>query len=296
MKVSDNIRNLASLSMAVRPAQLFRLIAYAVSNRLYRTTGLRLCSDVELEFTFGMFRVLADRGDLGTIGEIFCQRPYETFSDYIPDEGDTCLDVGANIGCVSLQWRRTNKTGVIIAVEPHPVTVQRMRENFALNRIQPIECLHAAIGSTGGQVDIIVDEGKNSMARVVGGHLRHIKPFERSSVTTVPCITIDAVIAERRITRVDLLKIDVEGYEVECLLGASAALEVTARVILEYHSEELKESCRALLSSRGFECEISESLLFARNRKSQSVGDSGGTFNEARQNQQRDSRFSTPNS
>lgn len=263
MRSSDNIRNLPFLLLAVRPRTVPFLCYYAMCNVLYRATRIQICRAAVFRFRFGVFTITPNTGDLGTIGEIFAQRPYQAIPDFIPKEGDTCIDVGANIGCVSLQWRATNRSGTIVAVEPHPVTFKRMLANFNLNHLERIDCVQAAVADRDGEINIVIDNNANSMARVDGEHLRAIQAFDQQTTIRVPCMTIDTLIEARGITRVDLLKIDVEGFEVECLRGASKALTVTDKVVLEYHSADLRRDCTAVLTSAGFRCDIEGTLLFA---------------------------------
>lgn len=265
MTASENLRYLISLSASVRPAQLPTLYGYAASNRLYRATGLQLCSEASFDFRFGRFRVSANCGDLGTIGEIFVQQPYRQLDGFAPADGDVCVDVGANIGCVSLQWRLTNPTGRILAIEPHPETFARMTRNFALNAVAPIEAVHAAAGERDGALEMLIEE-RDSMARAVSAGSADIAPFEKSSTITIPCYTLDTLLAGRAIPHVDLLKIDVEGFEVECLRGAMETLGRTRRVVLEFHSLALRERCAELLTACGFSCEIRGVILFASRR------------------------------
>jgi FkbM family methyltransferase len=249
--------------MAVQPIQVPLLFFYAASNALFRTAGLQVGGDFVLKFRFGRFNVSPHCGDLGTIGEIFVQRPYEVSAAFIPREGDICIDVGANIGCVSLLWRLTNKNGRIIAIEPHPVTFRRMLDNFSLNQIAAIESVEAAIGSHDGQIEILIDNDNNSMAKVVSAS--EVMPaFKDQRTTQVPCLTLDGLLADRGITRVDLLKIDVEGAEELCLEGARKTLKMSDKIILEYHSPQLRDSCARILTAHGFEHQIVGTLLFAK--------------------------------
>jgi hypothetical protein len=53
----------------------------------------------------------------------------------------------------------------------------------------------------------------------------------------------------------DVLKIDVEGAEVDLLNGAKKTLLTTREIIMEYHSLQLFDECKAILASYGFKCE-----------------------------------------
>lgn len=263
MRYSENARNLVCLLQEVEQRQKSLLCFYVLSNLIYRITKGQLFKSAAFKFSFGTFHVLLSRGDLGTIGEIFVQKPYQKISEFIPKEGDVCIDVGANIGCVSLQWRVTNKSGVIIAVEPHPITFKRMVVNYKLNDIKEIDSVQSAIGSQNGFVDIVMDNDNNSMARVVGDHLQYIDSFKTQTTSPVPCITIDKLVSDKNIKKINILKLDVEGFEVECLRGAGKALQITDKVMLEFHSEELRKSCEEILGHAGFQLKVIGSILFA---------------------------------
>jgi FkbM family methyltransferase len=265
MTPSQNLGHLGSLLFAIRPVQIPLLLYYAASNALFRVAGLRVFRESIFQFSFGRFAVVPNTGDLGTIGEIFVQKPYQQNRDYVPKEGDVCIDVGANIGCVTLQWRATNRTGIIVAIEPHPVTFGRMLRNLRLNEVSAVETIQAAVGNQNTQVEMFIDRNNNSMARVAGDQTACITAFADQTAITVPCITIDSLVDSRRFDRIDLLKIDVEGFELECLLGATKSLPKVDRIVLEYHSAELRESCTSLMTSHGFKCETHGSLLFGRN-------------------------------
>ncbi len=68
----------------------------------------------------------------------------------------------------------------------------------------------------------------------------------------VPLRTLDEIAGALGIGRVDLLKIDTEGYEAEVLNGAEAMLGQVQRVILEYHSDALRAEVEGILMRHGF--------------------------------------------
>ena len=68
---------------------------------------------------------------------------------------------------------------------------------------------------------------------------------------------------KEKIKTIDILKIDIEGYEAEALLGAARTLNKTKRVVMEYHSDELREKCLKLLAKSGFKSHEKGSLIFS---------------------------------
>ena len=269
MKVGENIRNLIPLALAAKPAYVPVLLFYTLSNVLFRITGWQARSEFVLKFRFGKFSIAPNCGDLGMIGEIFIQQPYQISPAFVPREGDVCIDVGGNIGCVSILWRLTNKAGRIIAIEPHPITFRRMIQNFDLNQIAAIETVEAAIGNQEGQIEIVIDENNNSMAKVASPDEMIVAGQTKAQV---PCRTLDGLLVDRGITHVDFLKIDVEGAEVLCLEGAQTALEVSEKIIVEYHTPELRDSCMRILAAHHFKYEIVGTLIFAQKLRQSDIG------------------------
>ncbi len=76
------------------------------------------------------------------------------------------------------------------------------------------------------------------------------------SAKSVSITTLDQIVPALAVSRIDLLKIDVEGAEVEVLRGAAHELRTTQRIVLEYHSREWLRQCEELLNAHGFLREI----------------------------------------
>jgi FkbM family methyltransferase len=263
MSGRELLHSLIALLRRATPRTKVKLLLFAIARVIRRATAGRitLYQGGIFEFDFGRFHVDQGHGHLGTLSEIFGGRIYQR-PGFIPFDGETCVDCGANIGCVTVLWRGTNPGGSIIAVEPHPQTVATLRENVALNLGATHTVVeHAAIGATAGEIELVIDAGGQSMAR----HPSRMsaEDFDGQLRIKVPSLTIDALCAKHGIARVDLLKIDVEGFESDALAGAAAILPRTDRVMLEYHSEPLRMSCRAVLEQAGFVVGDVPPLLFA---------------------------------
>jgi FkbM family methyltransferase len=171
-------------------------------------------------------------GDVGVIFDCFIGEMYGNDPRFVPAQGFTCLDIGANIGAVSARWRATNSEGTIIAVEPHPRTFARLVRNKRLNNWDNVECVNAAISFCSGKVSIDLSQAL-TMA-VVGA-----TPGFSEEVTS---LTLDDLVQSRGIHTIHLCKIDVEGHEDEVLRGAVRSLPWIERLILEFHSRELRNA------------------------------------------------------
>jgi FkbM family methyltransferase len=86
------------------------------------------------------------------------------------------------------------------------------------------------------------------------------------SEVEVEVTTIDEVCRGLGLLRIDFLKIDVEGAELEVLRGAEESLKVTRNIAMELHYEGEEEEVKDYLEKRGFEVRVIGSMLYAPRR------------------------------
>jgi len=141
--------------------------------------------------------------------------------------GDTYIDVGANIGALALcASTAVGKHGLVYAIEPHPRTYRFLTENVSLNGRANIRCLHSAVGAQAGTL-LIADGSADDQNCIV-----------REGGVPVAVNTLDELLRESN-TSIALLKIDVEGYELPVLSGASNALQRSQAVLFEVWEKHL---------------------------------------------------------
>lgn len=127
------------------------------------------------------------------------------------------IDVGANIGLVSLLLARRFPDRAIHAFEPNPTTFETLEANLARNGATKVSCHRYAVSDTDGTVmfdNDPVKRGTASISRNSGGN-----------VAAVPAKMLDTFVTEHGIDTISLLKIDVEGYETLVLGGARRILD-----------------------------------------------------------------------
>jgi len=136
-------------------------------------------------------------------------------------EGGVVLDVGANHGAYARMVRRVAPTATVHAFEPHPGTFAKLAERDAGTDI----CLvNAAMGDREGTLelyDFAADDGSTqaSLSR------DSVRFFAADIVShKVRCTTLDSYLEAEGIARVDLLKIDTEGFDLAVLRGARRAI------------------------------------------------------------------------
>lgn len=155
-------------------------------------------------------------------------------------EGDTVVDVGANIGFMtSLMARAVGKTGHVLAFEAHPEIYSRLSANiarFSLGRSGQVAANQVALSDGEGEDWMVVDP--QVFTRNAGtARLREADSKCGQAGFKVRLATLDSFIAGKQVV---LLKIDVEGAELRVLRGAERALteqRVKAIVYEDFHPE-----------------------------------------------------------
>lgn len=181
-------------------------------------------------------RAYADMSD-GFLRLIPIEGVYEpdffTIADALLESGGTFLDVGANFGllCFGLAGRHGSAIDFHL-FEPNPWLV----ETIALSRARfpQMRCTvnQVAVSDVAGELSFTIDESQSGIS--------HISTAQESGVT-VSSITLDGYIASAGLERVDLLKLDVEGFELAALRGASESLRSRRirAVYFEYFEKQL---------------------------------------------------------
>jgi FkbM family methyltransferase len=175
-------------------------------------------------------------------------------------DGDTVVDVGANIGVFTLKAARQTPKGRVVAVEPAPLNLELLRENVARNRLANAVILDCALSDHEGQGQLYSR----------GDYALYSLHLKADLSTPVRVSTLDKLFQEQGIRACQLLKIDVEGEELAVLRGGAQALRVTQQVITEVTNiEDYPRLCRELLTQAGFSCTVATEspgglLLIAR--------------------------------
>jgi FkbM family methyltransferase len=137
-------------------------------------------------------------------------------------KGDVVLDVGTNIGETLLNFAKlVGREGFVYGFEPDTVNFQNVQQNIALNHFENVHVFDFGVSDKHETVNLYrVDEHNLGMNRI----LSEAESVAFHDFTTIETRTLDHVMSEHAITRVDLIKIDIEGYEMHALRGAQQLL------------------------------------------------------------------------
>lgn len=130
--------------------------------------------------------------------------------------GGTFVDVGANEGYFSVVAAKTvGPGGRVLAIEPQSRLQRVLLRNFALNSCQQVTLVAAAVSDHAGQASLHLTPGVNNSASSLVRPTRY--PLFRQ---IVPTLRLAEILDQAGIDTCDLMKIDVESWEYEAVLGS----------------------------------------------------------------------------
>jgi FkbM family methyltransferase len=140
--------------------------------------------------------------------------------------GAVVFDVGANLGSFCYTVRRTKQPVQLVAFEPAPLLAQRLRRLF-----KDVEVRQLALSDRRSTETLRVPyiDGRRHDSR---GSLARIVDSDRFSEITVQTDSLDNVFRSGKLQRLDLVKIDVEGHELEVIKGGEQTLRAHQPALL----------------------------------------------------------------
>lgn len=195
-------------------------------------------------FLFSWFKIKTLRYDSG-------ENDFFHFLSLIP-QGSSILDIGGNIGIMSYHLCKIPGSEVI-SFEPIPQNVRTLKRIKQFFNLENLDIREMALGNTSGHIDMVmpvVDKvRKQGLSHVLTDE---IKEFNEGMKFEVPIDRIDnlSAISNKNIAAV---KLDVENFEYQVLLGAVEMLEECHPVIYcELWDNENRTNCFQLLSDMGY--------------------------------------------
>jgi FkbM family methyltransferase len=159
--------------------------------------------------------------------------------------GMVFVDAGSNVGGYSLLLRAQRPGTKIVAIEPNPVTLERLRFNCASSGADDIAIVDCAIGDRDGEIQFFHDAQNLGASRV-----------DQAGDVKVAMRRLFEVLTDLDVTAVDALKIDIEGHEDNGLLPFFATAPQSMwpkRVVIEdSHAEAWRENCIGTMLKLGY--------------------------------------------
>src|SRR5215510_11777194 len=235
------------------PGRWTSLLGWAIRKRVLRGAlrhlAERALSGIGLDIEIEGVKLRCYLGDNATERDIFVRglhapkvglmRVMESIKP-----GDVFVDVGANSGIfTSFAAKRVGPTGRVVAIEPMPAMLERLRFNVAAT------IFATAVGEETGVATLYIHPNNRGQSGMI--------PLSRGSMPIqVPVSTLASVVTSAELDRIDALKIDIEGFEDRALSPFMANMPHSLwprRIFMEIvHRPRWRRDCIAFLRDAGY--------------------------------------------
>jgi FkbM family methyltransferase len=246
--LAPNAAQAAVISLARRS----RLKRGAFRPMLSRLVNLLRAGPVDIEYQGASFRFYhqASATERGALFNPDYNLEELDFLRRHTSPGGVFVDVGANVGTYAMVLaRHVGANGKVIAIEPHPITFARLSFNSAASNFTQVNLVAAAAGPADGELMIETDGDNLGASRIVTG-------AAVPDAIRVPSWRLQHILEQAGVSKVDALKIDVEGFEDRVLTGffmeARQKLWPRAVVIEHLSRDQWQEDCIADMLARGY--------------------------------------------
>lgn len=176
------------------------------------------------------------------------------------ESDDVYWDIGAKVGRHTLLPAKVTTDGHVVAVEAHPPTASRLRENVSLNGCNNVTVIAKALGNETGSIEMGLEGDEVNYELGVGRHTIKTDEGRHEKTVEIPITTGDDL--AENVPDPDVIKIDVEGAELDVIRGLKQTLSrpQCRTVFCEVHKtrgvdpQEVKEE----LSTLGFDLHVLE--------------------------------------
>jgi FkbM family methyltransferase len=228
-----NIRNLPFLNKAIRSTLNFSASTIYKLESHWRVSGI-----VDIQFD-GMEIPFYTESDDDLVDTLYYNKEYYEYNDlslfvHLARVSKNIIDVGANTGLYSILSATASPDATVFAFEPNPTNHKRLQKNIELNQLKNIKVIQNAVGDSAKPISFTIpkDERISYTSSVLGDFSKstHGGQLEWKEIT-VPQATLDTFFKDS-FNQIDLLKIDVEGYELAVFEGGKTFFQNNSPVVL----------------------------------------------------------------
>lgn len=196
----------------------------------------------------------AHTSDVSVFEDVFLNHEFAIDLDPAPK---VIIDAGANCGLVTLYLAWRYPEARIIAIEPSPDNVAMMRRNLA--GVRGVEIVQGALWSSSTWLRIANPEAP--------GWSYRCEETTEDTHGAFRSVDLATLLAERALPRCDLLKLDIEGAEIELFTDPGAWLDITRGILVELHGDDARALVHRQCPSPPWTVRhAGEKLLFTRDR------------------------------
>jgi FkbM family methyltransferase len=169
----------------------------------------------------GLCRGLRRKGGFGFLPSVFYSLSLEEkFLKGLDLQGKVVYDVGAFTGLMAMYFARaTGPSGRVVAFEPNPLLCNHIRQNFALNHLRNCVVMSCAVGNKAEVAELVFDMKFMGAGSVENMESKRIGQSKTSQSFLVNVNSLDNIMLKHGLPYPDFVKIDVQGFERQVLLG-----------------------------------------------------------------------------
>jgi FkbM family methyltransferase len=191
------------------------------------------------------------------IDDVYEKASYDKFWDV--QEGFKILDVGANIGVYTLKMaKKAGCKGFVISAEPEDENFLFLQKNIAINELENVIPVKAALSDF---------EGKGTLFLSASGSGEHSLVSKSENKIEVPVFSVEGLMRRLKIESLDLMKIDVEGAEIQVLKGSIQMLKekrIRRIVVAAYHNPNECREVTNYLTAFDYKVKEDNSYVYAQ--------------------------------
>ena len=168
----------------------------------------------------------------------------DLISSFLTDEEGIMVDVGSNIGAISIPLAKKHCNINFLLFEPHPEIYKILCNNLSINKLNNVNAHNKAVSDKSGSIlPFYAQINSNNMGLSSFNLNPDISEYE---IVEVSCVGLDDFV-EKETKRIKVLKVDTQGSELSVLYSATRVLKNDRPVVFfefesEYHSSELEGS------------------------------------------------------
>ena len=182
-------------------------------------------------------------------------RKVSTAINRLARQGDTVIDIGANLGLITMQLTKlVGENGKVFAFEHNPHMLDCLKQTIEKNAAKNIKLFPFALGDFDTELSLHVPDDNNNGRATLTNNVIHENP----KIISVPVKKLSDVTESHYIQKVRLLKIDVEGFEIQVFEGGKDWLSENPPdyILLESNGsngKEVSDNAMLFLESFGYE-------------------------------------------
>ena len=185
-------------------------------------------------------------------GNAYCNEEFRLIAEQLSKKKDPVfIDIGANAGLFTLHAHSVTSTDAkILSIEPNPILVSRLTFNITANNATDKCTVYPfALGASVGEAEFTCTADMGSGALATGAS-------ENDTKFTALIMPLKNLLSDENITKIDILKIDIEGFEDRVMhpfFSAAPKSLFPEYIIIENNIEEWEIDCIAEMTSLGYQ-------------------------------------------